>query len=182
MELVKNIKSVYSIDYLDDFASVKISSAIKNLKSMYMYKHWIVMCIGTDRSTGDSLGPMIGSNLKLKKSSNYSVFGTLEEPIHATNLTESINYIKTLYPGSGIIAIDSSLGRIKSVGQIQIINGPLKPGAGVKKTLPEIGLFNITGIVNIGGFMEYFVLQNTRLSLIVKMSDIIARGIHLSLY
>ena len=41
-----------------------------------------------------------------------------------------------------------------------------KPGAGVNKDLPPVGDLYITGVVNVGGFMDYLVLQNTRLYLI----------------
>jgi len=43
--------------------------------------------------------------------------------------------------------------------------------------LPPIGDAYVTGVVNVGGFMEYLVLQNTRLSLVIKMADAIARGV-----
>ena len=33
------------------------------------------------------------------------------------------------------------------------------------------------GIANVGGFMEYFVLQNTRLNLVMKMADIISQSL-----
>ena len=56
--------------------------------------------------------------------------------------------------------------------------GPVKPGAGVNKELPAVGDIHITGIVNVSGFMEYFVLQNTRLHLVMKMAKTIANGIH----
>jgi Protein of unknown function (DUF1256). len=35
----------------------------------------------------------------------------------------------------------------------------------------------VTGIVNISGFMEFMVLQNTRLNIVMKMADIITYGI-----
>lgn len=35
------------------------------------------------------------------------------------------------------------------------------------------------GIVNVGGFMEYFVLQNTRLSLVMRMAHVIADGLRM---
>ena len=76
-----------------------------------------------------------------------------------------------------IIAVDACLGHLHSVGSIQVGMGPLKPGAGVNKKLPEVGEVHITGIVNVAGFMEYFVLQNTRLSIVMKMADIISRSI-----
>jgi hypothetical protein len=36
--------------------------------------------------------------------------------------------------------------------------------------LPEIGDLHITGVVNVSGFMEHSVLQNTRLSVVVNMA------------
>ncbi|NLA06754.1 MAG: DUF1256 domain-containing protein, partial [Firmicutes bacterium] len=51
------------------------------------------------------------------------------------------------------------------------------PGTGVSKTLPPIGDIHVTGIVNVGGYMEYLVLQNTRLSVVMKMADIISKAL-----
>jgi len=66
---------------------------------------------------------------------------------------------------------------VGSIGYITVGEGPLKPGAGVNKELPQVGDAYITGVVNVGGFMEYLVLQNTRLSLVIRMADAIARGV-----
>ncbi|MFJ5624475.1 spore protease YyaC [Peribacillus loiseleuriae] len=139
----------------------------------------VVVCIGTDRSTGDSLGPLVGT-LLLEKTipSPFFVYGTLEEPIHAMNLTEQLAVIKTTHDNPFIIGIDACLGRLKSVGIVQVGEGPVKPGAGVNKDLPSVGDAHITGIVNVSGFMEFMVLQNTRLSLVLKMAKTIANGIY----
>src|SRR5690606_31826424 len=50
-----------------------------------------IVCVGTDRSTGDSLGPFIGSVLLRQKDKGFippsvSVYGTIHEPVHALNL------------------------------------------------------------------------------------------------
>ena len=140
----------------------------------------IIACIGTDRSTGDSLGPLVGTLLSEKMNSTFSVYGTLEDPIHAVNLEEKMNEIHAKHKNSFIIAVDACLGRVKSVGTVQILPGPLKPGAGVNKNLPEVGDMHITGIVNVSGFMEFFVLQNTRLNLVLKMARTIADSIDLA--
>lgn len=145
------------------------------------YQELVFVCIGTDRSTGDSLGPIIGSRLLKYNFSDIRVFGTLDHPVHAMNLEESIKQIHETYYNPFIIGIDACLGQVSSVGCVQIGNGPLKPGAGVKKELPSVGDIHMTGIVNVGGFMEYFVLQNTRLSLVMNMAEIIAKGIYISL-
>ncbi|NMD72489.1 spore protease YyaC [Bacillus sp. DNRA2] len=138
----------------------------------------VFVCIGTDRSTGDSLGPLVGTLLEEKMISPFFVYGTLENPIHAVNLKEQLNDIHDKHVNPFIIGIDACLGRLKSVGVIQIAEGPVKPGAGVNKDLPEVGNLHITGIVNVSGFMEFFVLQNTRLNLVLKMAKTIANGIH----
>ena len=149
---------------------------LKTLKEMYTPSPIILMCIGTDRSTGDSLGPLVGE--KLGKFCPYAkVLGNLAEPVHAGNLAKVLQEIEDSYKNPFIIAIDASLGRSQNVGTIKIAPGALKPGAGVNKTLPEVGDFHITGVVNVGGFMEYLVLQNTRLFTVMRMVDIISHGI-----
>lgn len=138
----------------------------------------VFMCIGTDRSTGDSLGPLVGTFLEERDISPFYVYGTLDNPIHAVNLKDKINEITNIHHNPFIIAIDACLGRLKNIGIIQIGKGPVKPGAGVNKELPEVGDYHITGIVNVSGFMEYFVLQNTRLNLVLKMAKVISDGIY----
>mgnify|MGYP000891442637 CR=1 FL=1 len=140
-------------------------------------KDILVVCIGTDRSTGDCLGPLTGTLLSEAADPNIIVKGTLSEPVHATNLKDAIVEIESLQSNRLVIAVDACLGRSESVGYISLSRGPLKPGTGVNKVLPEVGDMHITGIVNVGGYMEYLVLQNTRLSLVMKMATSIAKAI-----
>ncbi|WP_168123270.1 spore protease YyaC [Paenibacillus sp. HB172176] len=137
----------------------------------------VIICIGTDRSTGDALGPLIGTSLSKFRSPHFHLYGTLEEPVHAMNLDETLSAIQASFTNPFVIGIDACLGQVSSVGCIQIGEGPVRPGAGVNKDLPPVGDIHITGIVNVGGFMEYFVLQNTRLHLVMRMSDIISLGL-----
>lgn len=137
-------------------------------------KEYVIVCIGTDRSTGDALGPLTGSYLLEKKLRHMTVYGTLQDPVHATNLLEHINLIEKQHKNPFIIAIDACLGKTTSVGQIIASEGALKPGAALNKPLPPIGDVHITGVVNISGFMEYSVLQNTRLSIVVDIAKQIA--------
>lgn len=145
------------------------------------YGPLVFLCIGTDRSTGDSLGPLVGSRLVEGSLPGILVYGTLEHPVHATNLQETLAKIQSTCTRPCITAIDACLGRLESVGNITIGKGSLKPGAGVNKILPAVGHIYITGVVNVGGFMEYFVLQNTRLNLVIKMARVIADGLTLAI-
>lgn len=141
----------------------------------------VIICIGTDRSTGDSLGPLVGTSLSRFHSPLFHLYGTLEEPVHAVNLEETLAVIYRKHHNPFVVGIDACLGHSTSVGSIQVVEGPLRPGAGVNKHLPPVGDIHLTGIVNVGGFMEYFVLQNTRLSLVMRLSDIIATSLYSAL-
>lgn len=138
----------------------------------------VVICIGTDRSTGDCLGPLVGTALSKYANLPFHLYGTLEDPVHAMNLQETLDQVAATFDNPFIVGIDACLGQSSSVGCIQIVQGPLRPGAGVNKELPPVGDVHMTGIVNVGGFMEYFVLQNTRLSLVMRLSEIIASSLY----
>lgn len=164
------------IQYNQPDAADVISQALLALCSvMAAPEDILILCIGTDRSTGDSLGPLIGSKL-MEHAPPFQVVGCLEHPVHAANLAETLARIQDAPPRL-TIAIDASLGNMEGVGLVNIGTGTLQPGAGVNKRLPRVGDIYITGIVNVGGFMEYFVLQNTRLSLVTKMADVICAGL-----
>ncbi|MCL5116803.1 MAG: spore protease YyaC [Firmicutes bacterium] len=139
-----------------------------------------ILCIGTDRATGDALGPLVGTQLSTLSPSPFAVWGTLENPVHATNLIDLIHAHPRLVQAR-VLAVDASLGRPEEVGAISLGPGPIRPGAGVSKDLPAIGRYYVTGTVNIGGFMDYYVLQNTRLNLVMRMAKAIAEGIQMSL-
>ena len=135
----------------------------------------LILCIGTDRSTGDCLGPLIGYKLRKEKFQNVVVMGTLENPVHAGNLSESLRKIRDQYPDHLVIAIDASVGKDDSVGYITLEEGPLYPGLGVKKELEAIGDISITGIVGCLTEGDPLFLQSIRLSVVMKMADAISR-------
>ncbi|WP_209125211.1 spore protease YyaC [Alkalihalobacillus sp. BA299] len=161
-------------------AKHSISKQLAELLIPYSHRELVIVCIGTDRSTGDSLGPLIGTKLSERKLSKFTVYGTLEYPVHAVNLEEKLTEIEQNHRNPYIIGIDACLGRLNSVGHITVANGPVKPGAAVNKKLPEVGNIHITGIVNVGGMMEYFVLQNTRLHTVMKMASLVASSLFLT--
>lgn len=137
----------------------------------------VIICIGTDRATGDSLGPLIGYKLIDLNFNNVTVYGTLDQPVHAKNLTETVAYVEANHPNSLILSIDACLGTMQNVGCISIREGSIRPGAGVKKDLPCIGHLHIIGVVNFSSLMNMVVLQNTRLSVVMKMADTISSAI-----
>lgn len=133
----------------------------------------VFLCVGTDRVTGDALGPLVGTYLNGLGYKN--VIGTIDDPTHGTNLDERA---QRLPAGKTVIAIDACLGSANNVGTMGVIKGSIKPGAGVGKDhLPSVGDYAISGTVNVSGFQEYFVLANTRLSLVMKLARDITSAI-----
>lgn len=149
----------------------------KKLRHHIGNKDTVYVCIGTDRSTGDALGPLVGDRLKIL---GYKAYGTTKDLIHARNLERKMQEIKSKHPHSTIVAIDASLGRSERVGVISVSEGPLKPGAGVGKNLQPVGDCHISGVVNVAGFMEYIVLANTPLSRVLDMAKKIVRIINIA--
>jgi putative sporulation protein YyaC len=137
----------------------------------------LVLCIGTDRSTGDSLGPLIGYQLRQRGLKYIRVLGTLNCPVHAMNLADTIHLLKAEYPDHLIIAVDASVGMRSHVGCITLGRGALKPGLGVRKDLQSVGDLFITGIVGGGGGFDPASLQSIRLSVVMRMAECISDSI-----
>lgn len=157
-------------------------NAIWHLSTLFLehipfhHERLIFCCIGSDRCTGDTLGPLTGSFLSKSISFPYEIVGTLENPLHALNLDSILQELHHHTTKPFIIAIDACLGNENAVGHIAVQDGPILPGKAVKKQLPPIGDISVKGIVNVGGFMEMLVLQNTRLHISYAMAEKLARA------
>ena len=148
------------------------------LKDIFIENRPIIfLCIGTDRATGDSLGPLIGYKLKNIERKNIYIYGSLEYPVHSINLAEVLNKIKTSFINPFIIGIDASLGSVQNIGKVFIEDSPLHPGLALDKDLPEVGEMNIKGVVNISGNLDFMMLQNTRLFVVMSLADCISNAI-----
>ena len=143
----------------------------------------IFLCIGTDRSTGDSLGPLIGHKLRDlgQKNERVQVVGTLDCPVHAMNLEQAIFMVRRCYPDHVIVAVDASVGRSEHVGCVTLGKGALRPGLGVCKELQAVGDIFITGIVGGCGSCDPLMLQSVRLSVVMQMADSICESIRQAL-
>lgn len=159
-------------DYKRPLAYYKIASFIKD----YIDKDTIIVCIGTDRCIGDSLGPIVGSMLK-HKGFPLPVYGTIEEPIHALNIDKRLDEINKLHPGKNIIGIDACLGDKKSIGEIQARDYSVHPGKGVGKSLPDIGQASIIGIIDSKDNKEIFNSNQIRLSFVIGMATVITQSL-----
>lgn len=130
------------------------------------YNKIIFFCIGTDRSTGDSYGPLVGHMLKQKLNNpNVEIYGTLHNPVHAINIEENLNTIDT--ENNLVIAIDAALGDKEEIGEIKI-KKYVRPGKGVGKKLPNVGDIGIIAIVNGEDLLD--LINSIRLSLVYDLA------------
>ena len=157
----------------------QLSGLIQEEMTRRHKKKLVFLCIGTDRSTGDSLGPLIGYKLKQERRRGTLVFGTLDRPVHAMNLEHYVQVLKNGYPDALVVAVDASVGDESHVGYVTLGRGSLKPGLGVCKELHAVGDLFITGIVAGCSHYDPMMLQSIRLALVMQLADRISAGIGL---
>jgi len=164
------------IHYQDGTAAQSLANALREqfLMDQKGDKYLpLFFMVGATSSTGDALGPFIGWFLK-RKGFAGEFLGDLNEPVHATNIKEKVNEAwmramkRNKFPY--IIAVDAAVGR---PGRITVNRGPLKPGAGMGKTLPQVGSIHIMGGTAHFPFMIWF----TGLDQTVAMAETIADGL-----
>ncbi|SFA70684.1 putative sporulation protein YyaC [Cohnella sp. OV330] len=129
----------------------------------------VFLCIGTDRSTGDCLGPLVGT--MLEERGVGGVIGTLREPCDADRLGREASGLPA---DAVVIAIDACLGRPENVGKFLLAEGPLQPARSVGAAFPPVGDYSIAAVVGEFGPKPYMTLQTTSLYAVMEMAKRIA--------
>lgn len=162
----------------------EFSNALYQVKDSY--SDLVFLCIGTDRITGDSYGPLVGYQLielfkQLGICETVSVVGNLESPVTYTNLETAVSKIYSLYRQPCIIAIDSAVSKCEDIGNIYVSRGGMCFGRGLNKKEIRVGDISIKGVVAQNSKiprnnLEY--LQNTPLSRVMNLANITSNGIY----
>ena len=157
----------------------------------------VIICIGSDLSVGDSLGPITGTKLKEKlKGTNCYIYGTLSQPITAHEI-KFVNdfvadfkvrfrinfnnfgndFVRNTHPSSPVIAIDAAVGGAGDIGMMRVAKRGVAPGSGANKKLAKVGDVSIIGIIAEKSVFNFSILSATRLNMVYKMANIIAEGV-----
>ena len=122
-----NIKKEKRCQYFSpDNASTALFSNALNKHIAYLnkkYEDLVLLCIGTDKITGDCLGPLVGSKL-MQQNFPHPLYGTLEKPLHAGNLTRQLPEISIAHPNACTLAIDAAVGSLHHHPQILLVLRP----------------------------------------------------------
>ncbi|WP_240675955.1 spore protease YyaC [Ammoniphilus sp. CFH 90114] len=156
----------------NDKSVEKLALRMKEIiqSSGYQNEDIIFLCIGSDRSVGDSLGPLVGTMLE-ENQVPYRIYGTLENPVHAFNLEDILKEINKRFKKPLIFSIDACLGEQDQVGHVYVKEGPLVPGRALEKVLPQVGDYHIVGMVNyIDPLPSMQFLNDTRLYTVMNLA------------
>ncbi|MGN0824579.1 MAG: spore protease YyaC [Candidatus Coproplasma sp.] len=167
----------YSFNLYNSLAPGGVFTVLKKIIST-TDKAPVIVCVGSDLSVGDSLGPVTGTLLLEKlKGLNVYVYGTLAKPITAHEVKYMSAFLSHTHPNSPVIAIDAAVGVAGDIGLIKLANRPLAPGSGANKRLNKIGDVSVLGIVAEKSLFNYSLFSATRLNVIYKMAEIISEGV-----
>lgn len=106
----------------------------------------IYVCVGTPNTNFDSVGPRVGSKLK---ELGYEVYGTMENPIHGTNVKRIWDETLKNIDRDKIVGIDAALSLTREAGSVLFRKRGVRPRAAVDPLHNdiEIGRRSIVGIV-----------------------------------
>ncbi|MFC4304245.1 spore protease YyaC [Cohnella boryungensis] len=152
--------------------SRELLTFLKDIVSSHAGEQLLFLCIGTDRSTGDSLGPWVGT--LLEERGLDGVIGTLRNPCDANTLAK---IVRELPEKAVVVAIDACLGRAENIGTFLVRRGPLVPARSVNRSFGPVGAYSIAGIVNANSLKPYWTLQSTSLYQVMEMAREIANAI-----
>lgn len=155
---------VVTYDSVD--AHVRLAASLRSEMGDGIYADRInVMAIGSDRTTGDCLGPLVGEYLS--GVGPFVVYGTLDEPLHAANMGHIVGGVEGF-----TVAIDAALG--SPVGGVSVRRGALVPGAAFGRELPHVGDIAISALVCETGALGFERLRSVRLGFVRDVAHTIA--------
>lgn len=110
----------------------------------------VIVCVGSDKISGDSLGPLVGSYLK-DDNVPCPVYGAMGNTVNGVNIEEYRRMLSRYHRGVPIIAIDAAVGNADEVGQIKFRLGGVQAGGAIGRSETPLGDLAILGVVSAKG-------------------------------
>ena len=107
----------------------------------------VVLCIGSDKVTGDILGPEAGRRLIEEYGIRAYVYGVTGRSVNGANIDKYDGFIREMHADSPIIAVDACLGAKAEIGNIKISGKGIGAGLAVRKSEKRYGDIGVVGIV-----------------------------------
>lgn len=156
-------------------------------KNIYQYRKQsfsdiVILCIGTNKLIGDSIGPVVGQKLKKENiQEKVYIYGDMKETINFKNAKQVIENIFKIYEKPFIITIDSALGTQTMVSKIVVSKGIIRIGKSLGRSICYPSHITIKGVVG-----EYrntiqenlYTLKTVKQEIVDELSNKMAKGIN----
>lgn len=139
--------------------------------------NFVVLCVGSNKCVGDSLGCVVGSLLKSKYKIPNFCYGDINCNVDRVNIRHYLNIINKYHFNKKVIVIDSAVGSVIDVGSVKVRYGGIMPRSAIDNTFDVVGDVAITGVVSSGINVEVGLMSVKHLD-IMKMAEIIAGAIY----
>ncbi len=136
----------------------------------------VIICIGTPKVVGDSLGPKVGTILKRRKLKAF-VYGDNNRSVTALNFRDYCSFIKKNHRNSLIIAVDAGLSMDDEVGDVKMSTAGVSPGGALDKSLGTIGNIGVLGIVGRSGKENMKTLIDAKVDFIDSLAENVAERV-----
>ena len=107
----------------------------------------VVVCIGSDKVSGDMLGPLVGTSLRDKYRVTCPVYGVVGESVNGVNLETYLAMLRERHASDSVIAVDAAVGKREDVGKIRLKRGGIRAGGALEKAFGQVGDVGIVGVV-----------------------------------
>ena len=134
----------------------------------------VIVCVDTDKVSGDSLGPMVGNLLRHRYAVPCPVFGVEGRTVNGVNLERYKAFLDAHYAGVPVIAVDAALGEEDEVGKIRYRMGGVQAGGALGRKNATVGELAILGVVGVKGTDALSTLLEVPFDLVERLADRIA--------
>ena len=139
----------------------------------------VIICVGTPKVSGDSLGPRVGDRLKKTYDVPAYVYGTTASPVTGLNFRSYLEHVKIFHPNCFVIAVDACLGGKSEVGKVKYSLQGLRAGSALKKELGQVGDVAFLGIVAESGGDNFRALADADKKSVDELAEKIASKVFL---
>lgn len=166
----------YSFNLNNQMATDGLISVLHSL--LKEEKPPVVLCIGSDLVSGDSLGPIVGTLLAERtKELPVYVYGSLSAPVTAKEIKYVNTFLRRTHPDRKVLAIDAAVGGAGEAGLIRVQDSPVFPGSGANKKLEKTGDVSVLGIVTEKTPFRPTSLGAIRIRTVYRMAQIVADAV-----
>ena len=144
------------------------------------YSNLIFLCIGTNKVIGDSVGPIVGNELKSMENNFVQIYGTMDNTLNFINAREIIKELYYNFDNPFLVTIDAALSEIKKRGDIVVSEGYIKIGKALQKSICFYSNINIKCVVG-KSYLEkeknVKELKSVKIEETMEIANVVSSGI-----